>query len=176
MKQSLQITFSCSSFLLSYPELGWREALAELQEEIEAIEQEEVKTSLTAFIKQALDKTNDQLIDSYVYTFDFGKKTNMYLTYMNTGEQRERGIELLELKQHYKKSGFEVTDKELPDYLPLLLEFFTHANEQDSEPIMSKYKENIQALHVQLKEADSMYEPILTAVLLAIDIWGVQTN
>lgn len=42
---------------------------------------------------------------------------------MNTGEQRERGIELLELKQHYKKSGLSVTDKELPDYLPLLLEF-----------------------------------------------------
>ncbi len=82
-----------------------------------------LKRALTAFIKQALDKTNDQLIDPYVYTFDFGKKTNMYLTYMNTGEQRERGIELLELKQHYKKSGFEVTDKELPDYLPLLLEF-----------------------------------------------------
>ncbi len=41
---------------------------------------------------------------------------------------------------------------------------------------MSKYKENIQALHVQLKEADSMYEPILSAVLLAIDTWGVQTN
>ena len=72
MKESLQTAFSCSSFLLSYPELGWREAVTELQEEIEAIEQEEVKTSLTAFIKQALDKTNDQLIDSYVYTFDFG--------------------------------------------------------------------------------------------------------
>ncbi|MGQ0518868.1 nitrate reductase molybdenum cofactor assembly chaperone, partial [Bacillus sp. D-CC] len=78
----------------------------------EAIEQEEVKTSLTAFIKQALDKTNDQLIDSYVYIFVFLPKSNVY-TYMNTGEQRERGIELLELKQHYKKSGFEVTDKEL---------------------------------------------------------------
>ena len=106
-----------------YPELGWSEALTELLEEIEAIEQDDVKASLATFIKQALNKTNDQLIDSYVYTFDFGKKTNMYLTYMNTGEQRERGIELLELKQHYKKSGFEVTDKELPDYLPLLLEF-----------------------------------------------------
>ena len=95
---------------------------------------------------------------------------------MNTGEQRERGIELLELKQHYKKSGFEVTDKELPDYLPLFLEFFANANEQDSEPIMNKYKENIQALHVQLKEAGSMYEPILAAVLLAIEAWDVQTN
>lgn len=176
MKQSLQTAFSCSSFLLSYPELGWGEALTEVQEEIEAIKQEDVKAALIAFIKEALDKTNDQLIDCYVYTFDFGKKTNMYLTYMNTGEQRERGIELLELKQHYKKSGFEVTDKELPDYLPLLLEFFANANEQDSEPIMSKYKENIQALHVQLKEADSMYEPILAAILLAIDTWGVQTN
>lgn len=176
MKQSLQTAFSCSSFLLFYPELGWREAVMELQEEIEAIEQEEVKASLIAFIKEGLNKTNDQLIDCYVYTFDFGKKTNMYLTYMNTGEQRERGIELLELKQHYKKSGLEVTDKELPDYLPLLLEFFANADEQDSEPIMSKYKENIQALHVQLKEAGSMYEPILAAILLAIDIWGVQTN
>ena len=95
-------SFSCSSFLLSYPELGWREAVTELQEEVETIKQEDVKASLTAFIKQVLNKTNDQLIDSYVYTFDFGKKTNMYLTYMNTGEQRERGIELLELKQHYK--------------------------------------------------------------------------
>ncbi len=176
MKQSLQTAFSCSSFLLSYPELGWREAVTELQEEIETIEKEEVKASLTAFIKQALHKTNNQLIDSYVYTFDFGKKTNMYLTYMNTGEQRERGIELLELKQHYKKSGFEVTDKELPDYLPLFLEFFANANEQDSEPIMNKYKENIQALYVQLKEAGSMYEPILAAVLLAIEAWDVQTN
>ena len=101
MRQSLQTAFLVL-FLLSYPELGWREAVTELQEEVETIEQEDVKASLTAFIKQALDKTNDQLIDSYVYTFDFGKKTNMYLTYMNTGEQRERGIELLELKQHYK--------------------------------------------------------------------------
>lgn len=74
MKQSLQTAFSCSSFLLSYPELGWRETLTELQEEIEAIEQEEVKAELTTFIKQALDKTDDQLIDSYVYTFDFGKR------------------------------------------------------------------------------------------------------
>ncbi|MED1265725.1 nitrate reductase molybdenum cofactor assembly chaperone [Bacillus mycoides] len=176
MKQSLQTAFSCSSFLLSYPELGWREALTELQEEIEAIEQEDVKAALTTFIKRALDKTDNQLIDSYVYTFDFGKKTNMYLTYMKTGEQRERGIELLELKQHYKKSGFNVTDKELPDYLPLLLEFLANANEKDSEPIMSKYTENIQALHGQLKEANCMHEPILAAVLLAIDAWGVQTN
>lgn len=176
MKQSLQTTFSCSSFLLSYPELGWREALLELQEEIQTIEHEEIRASLTTFIKQALEKTNDQLIDSYVYTFDFGKKTNMYLTYMNTGEQRERGIELLELKQHYHKAGFEVTDKELPDYLPLLLEFLANAKEEDSEPIMSKYMKNIQALHGQLKEANCMYEPILAAILLAIDAWGVQAN
>lgn len=74
MKQSLQTAFSCSSFLLSYPEIGWRETLTELQEEMEAIEQDDVKASLTAFIKQALNKTNDQLIDGYVYTFDFGKR------------------------------------------------------------------------------------------------------
>ncbi|MDZ5605606.1 nitrate reductase molybdenum cofactor assembly chaperone [Bacillus pseudomycoides] len=176
MKQSLQTAFSCSSFLLSYPEPGWREALSELQENIDTITHDEIRTTLTSFIKQALEKTNDQLINSYVYTFDFGKKTNLYLTYMNTGEQRERGIELLELKQHYQNAGFAVTDKELPDYLPLLLEFLANANEEDSAPIMKKYTKNIQALHQQLKEADCMYEPIVASILLAIDAWGLQTN
>ena len=62
-------SFSCSSFLLSYPELGWREAVTELQEEVETIEQEDVKASLTAFIKQALDKTNDHsLIVTYIHS------------------------------------------------------------------------------------------------------------
>lgn len=176
MKQPLQTAFSCTSFLLSYPETGWREALSELQETIDTITHEEIHTLLTTFIKQVQEQTDDQLIDSYVYTFDFGKKTNMYLTYMNTGEQRERGIELLELKQHYQKAGFAVTDKELPDYLPLLLEFLANANEEDSEPIMSKYTQNIQALHGQLKEANSMYEPIVASILLAIDAWGLQTH
>ena len=83
MKQSLQTAFLVLHSFSPTRNSGGEKLLAELQEEIEAIEQEEVKTSLTAFIKQALDKTNDQLIDSYVYTFDFGKKTNMYLTYMN---------------------------------------------------------------------------------------------
>lgn len=104
--EKYETKFTNCFFLFFIPSLlswtRWREALTELLEEIEAIEQDDVKASLATFIKQALNKTNDQLIDSYVYTFDFGKKTNMYLTYMNTGEQRERGIELLELKQHYK--------------------------------------------------------------------------
>ncbi|MDM5190404.1 nitrate reductase molybdenum cofactor assembly chaperone [Bacillus sp. DX4.1] len=176
MKQSLQTAFSCSSFLLSYPESGWREALSELQENIDTITHEEIRTTLTAFIKQVQEKTNNQLIDSYVYTFDFGKKTNLYLTYMNTGEQRERGVELLELKQHYKKAGFAVTDKELPDYLPLLLEFLANADEEDSKPIMNKYVTNIQALHEQLQDANSMYEPIIASILLAINAWELQTN
>ncbi|EMA6342566.1 nitrate reductase molybdenum cofactor assembly chaperone [Bacillus cytotoxicus] len=176
MKQSLQTAFSCTSFLLSYPEAGWREALPELQETIHTITNEEIRTLLTRFIKQVQNKTDEQLIDSYVYTFDFGKKTNLYLTYMNTGEQRERGIELLELKQHYQKAGFMVTDKELPDYLPLLLEFLANATEEDCDPLISKYMKNIQALHKQLKEANCLYEPIIASVLLAIDAWDVQTN
>ncbi|HDX9579781.1 TPA: nitrate reductase molybdenum cofactor assembly chaperone [Bacillus pseudomycoides] len=176
MNQSLQTAFSCSSFLLSYPEQGWREALTHLQNDIQTIEHEEIRTTLTTFIEQAKQKTNDELIQSFVYTFDFGKKTNMYLTYLNTGEQRERGIELLELKQHYQKAGLAVTDKELPDYLPLMLEFLANADEEDSEPIMKKYENNIKALHQQLQDANSMYEPIIRCILTAIDAWQCETN
>ncbi len=47
----------------------------------------------------------------------------MYVTYFNSGEQRERGIELPQLKNTYEQSGFLPTEKESPDYLPLMLEF-----------------------------------------------------
>ncbi|MEH7461690.1 nitrate reductase molybdenum cofactor assembly chaperone [Bacillus thuringiensis] len=176
MNPSLQTAFSCSSFLLSYPEQGWREALPHLQSDIQTIKHEEIRTTLTTFIEQAKQKTSGELIETYVYTFDFGKKTNMYLTYMNTGEQRERGIELLELKKHYQKAGFAVTDKELPDYLPLMLEFLANATEEDSEPIMKKYENNIEALHQQLKDTNSMHEPIVRCILTAIHAWQYEIN
>src|SRR5699024_11375249 len=55
-------------------------------------------------------------------------------------EQRERGLELLKIKQYYKQAGFSMTDKELPDYLPLMLEFCAQVPLQVSYNLLSYYK------------------------------------
>ena len=64
-----------------------------------------------------------ELEQHYVNTFDFQEKTSLYLTAHEWGDGRERGQALLELQQSLMKHGFEIASGELPDYIPLLLEF-----------------------------------------------------
>lgn len=76
----------------------------------------------------------------------------MYVTYFNSGEQRERGIELLHLKNTYQQSGFLPTEKELPDYLPLMLEFAAIAEIEAARSVFEKYLSNVRELASRLEK------------------------
>ncbi len=60
----------------------------------------------------------------YVEVFDLSRKHTLYLSYWTDGDTRRRGEVLAAFKQRYRRSGFLVdTPGELPDYLPLVLEY-----------------------------------------------------
>lgn len=63
----------------------------------------------------------------YVATFDFNEPAALYLTAHELGDSRRRGNALVELRALLRAYGFEEATEELPDYLPLLLEFLAHA-------------------------------------------------
>jgi nitrate reductase delta subunit len=63
------------------------------------------------------------LREAYVEAFDFDRRTAMHLTWHTHGDRRQRGIELVRLKRRYAEAGLPLADGELPDYLPVLLEF-----------------------------------------------------
>lgn len=88
-----QITFSALSILLSYPDEEWRAGLPDWKALIHEIGIQQIRGKLLYFFEVSARFSPQALIEHYVYTFDFGKKTNMYVTYFNSGEQRERGIE-----------------------------------------------------------------------------------
>lgn len=67
----------------------------------------------------------------------------MYVTYFNSGEQRERGIELLHLKTHTNNPVFCRQRKSLPDYLPLMLEFAAAAEIEAARSVFEKYLSNV---------------------------------
>ena len=70
-------------------------------EDLELVEMSAMRDELSQFCQEAGKLTPSELIATYVNTFDFGKKTNLYITYMSNGEQRERGMDLLFLKNYY---------------------------------------------------------------------------
>ena len=66
----------------------------------------------------------------HVETFDLTRRCSPYLTYYRYGDTRQRGMALLALKHTYRRAGFEPAERELPDYLPVVLEFAALAGDR----------------------------------------------
>ena len=76
-KQLFQLFLS-----INYPDLELEGSFARITRRDPMKSQSGMKSELHQLCQRSANKTDNQLIDSYVYTFDFGKKTNIYLTYM----------------------------------------------------------------------------------------------
>lgn len=125
--------------LLAYPD----RALCELLPEIEAYLRQPPASdaaALLAGVAQRLRQLESAEREArYVATFDFDEAAALYLTAHELGDSRRRGRAMVELRALLRAVGFEQTTTELPDYLPLLLEFLAHvppeaAAETEAEP------------------------------------------
>ncbi len=153
------------SYLFQYPDRAWRDQLPLCREEAEALPDTDAGRILIAFL-QAAEETDDmQWQDSYVRTFDFGKASNLYLTYEQHGEERDRGPALLELKRRYAAEGFELAGSELPDYLPLMLEFASAAPWDSSGALLAARTKELESIRRKLAEAASPYAALMELLL-----------
>ncbi|KEF35969.1 respiratory nitrate reductase chaperone NarJ [Schinkia azotoformans MEV2011] len=168
-----QLTFQICSYLLNYPDQALIDSIPEVLEEIDSLQSSDTKQELQSYCEKVKKQSLTKLVSTYINTFDFGKKTNLYLTYMSNGEQRERGMELLFLKNFYKLHGFEVTDKELPDYLPIMLEFAGQVDEAAMKLIFERYLTNIEEVSKNLNDGNNLYGHIIKAILLELGKAGV---
>ncbi len=150
------------SLLLQYPDeeirsLDWQSEFANNNEP-------ELFENLNAFGKYFHQTSLVQLQENYVHTFDFNDKTNLYLTYSKLGDEKERGQILAELKQIYEFAGFELNSTELPDYLPLLLEFVSHADMKIRTDLFSRFRGAIEHTQQMLEEKGSPYSNLLNCL------------
>ena len=105
-----------------------------------------------------------ELRQAYVETFDFTRRNSLYLTYHVHGDRRQRGIALLRLKQRYASVGLDLLDGELPDFLPVMLEFAALAPEDVGIAALTEHRDAIELVRASLHEAGSPYAPVLDAV------------
>jgi nitrate reductase delta subunit len=100
----------------------------------------------------------------YVETFDFTRRNSLYLTYHVHGDRRQRGVALLRLKQRYAAAGLELLDGELPDYLPVMLEFAALGPDDIGLAALAERRDAIELIRASLHEAGSPYALLLDAV------------
>lgn len=115
------------SLLLDYP----RDELWAHRDELLRATQDpalpdDLRQRLRGFAVWLLDSDSLDAQGEWIGTFDRGRAMSLLLFEHIHGESRDRGQAMVDLTEAYRKEGFELAAKELPDYLPLVLEFLSH--------------------------------------------------
>jgi nitrate reductase delta subunit len=120
--------------------------------------------ALRAFFRWFAATSDLELQSCYVRSFDLSKRTGLYLTFYTLGDRRERGLALLRLKQLYRAAGFEAEGTELPDYLPMMLEFAAVAAPEHGDLVLREHRPALELIRLSLHEQASPYQHALDAV------------
>lgn len=159
-----QAPYKLLSVLLRYPDERVVEARAELAAAVEALRRSPQRDALRRFLAYFGSTPAGALAEAYVETFDLRRRSALYLSYYLHGDTRKRGIALLRLKRLYAAAGLEPTTGELPDYLPLMLEFAALAPAGAGETLLREHRPSLELLRSSLHDADSPYAHLLDAV------------
>ncbi len=104
----------------------------------------------------------------YVEAFDFTKQCSLHLTYHVHGDRRQRGMAMLRLKEAYRAAGLEPPGTELPDFLPLMLEFAALAPPDAGIALLEENRVAIELVRAGLAREGSPFAPLLDAVVDAL--------
>ena len=160
------LTLKVLSVLLSYPEA---EMLAALDEMADVIEQENLllaahKKSVLALIDtyRGADLLDAQ--EAYVALFDRGRFLSLHIFEHVHGESRDRGQAMVNLLQMYEAHGFEMSTHELPDYIPLFLEFLSQQEQTEAVQLLHDAMPVLSLLGARLTERGSEFSAIFDAL------------
>ncbi|MCF6251573.1 MAG: nitrate reductase molybdenum cofactor assembly chaperone [Methylococcaceae bacterium] len=121
---------------------------------------------LSGFILWASSLSLTKFQAEYVNNFDMTAENSLYLTYHLFDEQdRDRGPALIELTELYKSTGFEISDGELPDYLPLILEYVsTMDDEASAHAFLQQTSQAADIIACNLEKNESPYASLVRMV------------
>ncbi|MFC3961788.1 nitrate reductase molybdenum cofactor assembly chaperone [Nocardia jiangsuensis] len=120
--------------------------------------------ALAGFVDYLRGTGEIELAATYVETFDLRKRASLHLTFYAYGDTRKRGMALLRFKHAYKHAGVELDDRELPDHLPVLLEFAATIDPIGGERLLGEHLPVIELLRLSLTDTGSPYAAVLGAV------------
>lgn len=166
MSDNSMTLFKLLSALFEYPDQDLLHALPELMTIIreDATLQPCEREAIAAFASWLADSDLTEAQATYVKTFDMTPEHALHLTHHLFGEDRNRGPALIDLGEYYKSYGLELGSNELPDYLPLVLEFASMLEPVEAQVFLDPFAKVIAQLGANLDAAQSTWAPLVRLV------------
>jgi len=162
----MAVTFKVLSALLSYPTVELQQATGELLVALrsEALLSPAASRRLEQMIGEIADGDIFDLQERYVLLFDRTRSLSLHLFEHVHGESRDRGQAMIDLGGIYAKNELAISATELPDFLPLFLEFISTRPVAEGRRMIGETAHIIAALGERLTKRGSAYAAIFVAL------------
>lgn len=159
-------TYKILSALLSYPTVELQRAEQEL---IRTLNSERLLragsgTAIVALVREIAGADLLEAQSRYVDLFDRTRALSLHLFEHVHGESRDRGQAMVSLLERYQHAGLDVATKELPDYIPLFLEFLSTQEEIEARDNLAECAHIVAALGERLRQRGSGYAAVFEAL------------
>jgi nitrate reductase delta subunit len=154
--------------LLSYPREEVRQALPEI---VDAISSSQLipprqRRALLTLIDELRAGDLLEAEERYVELFDRGRAASLHLFEHLHGEDRDRGQAMVDLKRLYEQAGYELTTRELPDYLPVVLEYLSCRDIRETHEVLGDCAHILRRIGASLIARGTNYAAVLQALLI----------
>ncbi len=151
-----------ASILLQYPTSELFAGLPALVDAASATRPRKTREHFLTFLQWLGYTAPREVAEHYVQTFDLHKRCALYVTYYRYGDTRNRGMALVEFKNAYRTAGFTPDEDELPDYLPMVLDFAAICDR--GQRLLHGHRTDLELLRRALEKAGSPYVEVAAAV------------
>lgn len=150
------------SVFLDYPQRDLLNALPEIQAALEPWPA--ALSTLEPLIVYLSDGSLISIQENYVATFDRTPSHSLHLFEHVHGESRDRGQAMVDLLEEYRKHGYDLASAELPDHVPVFLEFLSQIPTEDAEHLLDEAIHVLAAIGDRLTRKESPYGTIFSVL------------
>ena len=157
-------TLKVLSALLSYPTAELQAAVSEMRAALDAEARlpQKNRDRLDRILEEIASGDLYDLQERYVLLFDRTRSLSLHLFEHVHGESRDRGQAMVDLKTLYESHGLLMSSSELPDHLPLFLEFLSQIPEAETQELLEETAHILEAIRLRLKKRKSTYSSVFS--------------
>jgi nitrate reductase molybdenum cofactor assembly chaperone NarJ/NarW len=159
-------TFRALSALLTYPTQELSAAIPEITAAIsaEGLVSNEAREQLQPLLADLGTLDLYDLQERYVELFDKTRRHSLHLFEHIHGESRDRGQAMVDLLEHYQRGGLLIAANELPDFIPLFLEFLSARPLDEARGLLKETAHIFSLLEERLAKRSGGYAAVFTAI------------
>ncbi|WP_137934702.1 MULTISPECIES: nitrate reductase molybdenum cofactor assembly chaperone [Mesorhizobium] len=164
-------TFRALSALLAYPSEDLSPAIPEIISAIEAegLISDEAREQLRPLLTDLATLDLYDLQERYVELFDKTRRHSLHLFEHIHGESRDRGQAMVDLVEHYRRGGLLIAANELPDFIPLFLEFLSARPLDEARGLLKETAHIFSLLEERLAKRNGGYAAVFAAALSIVN-------